>query len=263
VLIDVLRNDNDREGDSIFIKGYSQPADGCLNIVANKFVYYPKVSSATIDSFQYVINDGMNNSDSVTVEINVKDKNDPCYPWLSCDIGNVNKPGNFSCMKKSFFIEASGSDIWNNVDEFRYAYQYVSGDCEIYAKVESLEGTNEWAKAGLMVRESLNGNSRCAFVCVSNKNGIASHQRVMTGESMEGNGKSEIKAPYWIKLVRKGNSFSYLYSADGSKWKTLGSADVIMDKKVYIGFAVTSHNNNEMCKAVYSNYKLTAKNAKL
>jgi hypothetical protein len=259
-IIDVLKNDHDREGDSIFIKGFSQPIHGFLKFVENKFIYSSKATSAMSDSFLYIINDGKNNSDSATVIITIKSKNHPCYPWLSCDVGDAAKPGSFSCVKNTFIIEASGSDIWNNADGFRFVYQYVTGDCEMYTKVESLEGTNEWAKAGIMIRESLNGGSKTAFVCVTTRNGATHHQRQSNNDSMEGgNRNNDIKTPYWTKLIRKGNTFNYYISADGNKWDTLGTIDVPMNRNVYVGFAVTSHNNNEISKAVFSNYRLTGR----
>jgi hypothetical protein len=82
----------------------------------------------------------------------------------------------------------------------------------------------------------------------------------MTDDSMEGgNSNPEIKAPCWVKLIRKGNTFNYFASADGQNWKNLGKADVKMASKVYIGFGVTSHNNSEISKAVFSNYRLNGK----
>jgi hypothetical protein len=259
-VIDVLKNDCDREGDSIFINGYSQPLHGLLKFVENKFYYSSKATSAVADSFRYIINDGKNNSDSATVIVTIKSKNHPCYPWLSCNVGDAAKPGSFSCVKNTFAIEASGSDIWNNADGFRFAYQYVTGDCEMYTKVESLEGTNEWAKAGIMVRESLNEGSKTAFVCVTTRNGATYHHRLNNNDSMEGgNRNADIKTPYWVKLIRKGNTFNYYISADGMKWDALGTIDVHMNRNVYVGFAVTSHNNNEISKAIFSNFRLTGK----
>jgi len=81
---------------------------------------------------------------------------------------------------------------------------------------------------------------------------------------MEGGNRTlEAKAPYWIKLVRKGNAFSYYDSPDGQKWNNLGNAEVPMNKFVFAGFAVTSHNNSEIGKAVFSNYYLAGKVMKL
>jgi regulation of enolase protein 1 (concanavalin A-like superfamily) len=257
IFIDVLGNDYDSEGDSIYITGYSQPKHGRLDKVDIKFIYSSTAKSACTDSFRYILSDGLNNSDSVSVVINIKSKSDPCFPWLSRDMGDAAIPGSFSCSNNNYVITASGSDIWNNADGFRYAYQFVSGDCEMFTKVVSLEGSNEWAKAGIMVRESLSGDSKTAFVLVSTQNGATYQQRLKTNERMEGaEKKPEIKAPYWVKLVRKGNTFNYYISANGNTWENLGSADVPMEKNVYIGFAVTSHNNNETTKAKFSNYRL-------
>ena len=264
ILIDVLKNDTDREKDSIFIKGFCQPTHGKVNMVGNQFLYLSDNSSSQADSFKYVISDGKSNTDSVSIVISIKSKNHPCYPWLSCNVGDDALPGSFSCVNKNLVVEASGSDIWNNADGFRYVYQYVDGDCEIVTKVESLEGTNEWSKAGVMVRESLTGGSKTAFVCVTTRNGGVYHQRLMTDGSMEGGSSNpEIKAPYWVKLIRKGNAFNYFASADGQNWKNLGKADVKMASMVYIGFGVTSHNNSEISKAIFSNYSLKGKTTNL
>jgi regulation of enolase protein 1 (concanavalin A-like superfamily) len=100
-------------------------------------------------------------------------------------------------------------------------------------------------------------------VCVTNKNGVTYHQRIIANQAVDGgDSEPDIKAPYWLKINRKGDTFSYYGSVDGKTWKKMGSSSVSMTKSVYIGFAVTSHNNSEICKAVFSNYQLTGKIAK-
>ena len=37
----------------------------------------------------------------------------------------------------SFTMSASGTDIWDTVDEFRYAYKRLNGDGSIVARVDS------------------------------------------------------------------------------------------------------------------------------
>jgi regulation of enolase protein 1 (concanavalin A-like superfamily) len=263
VIINVLSNDKDNEGDSIFLKSFTRPSYGQLHLFRNKLVYSSGNSIAIADSFKYVASDGKSNSNETTVQITIKSKNDPCFPWASSDIGDATMAGGLTCSGINFIIEASGSDIWNERDGFHYAYQYVSGNCEMVAKLESFEGTNEWAKAGLMIRENQNGGSKMAFVCVTNKNGVTYHQRIIANQAVDGgDSEPDIKAPYWLKINRKGDTFSYYGSVDGKTWKKMGSSSVSMTKSVYIGFAVTSHNNSEICKAVFSNYQLTGKIAK-
>lgn len=259
--IEVLANDMDREGDSVFIKGYSNPRYGNISRVDNMLVYASTSSPARVDSFKYVISDGLKNSDSATVVLNIKSKSDPCYPWLSADIGNVALPGSFTCMGRSVVLQASGSDIWDNADGFRFAYQRVSGDCELQAKVESLNAGHEWAKVGVMIRESLAGGSKCAFTTITNKNGATWHHRFKAGQGMEGgNNKPEIKVPYWIKIERKGNTINHYISANGANWELLNTSELPMKKEVYIGFALTSHDNSALAKAVFSNYSLKCAN---
>ncbi|MGB2864570.1 MAG: PA14 domain-containing protein, partial [Sedimentisphaerales bacterium] len=53
----------------------------------------------------------------------------------------------------TYTMTASGADIWavNGVeaDEFHFAYKVLTGAGSIVAKVESLDNTNDWAKAGV------------------------------------------------------------------------------------------------------------------
>jgi hypothetical protein len=262
IVIDVLKNDSDREGDSIYINSFTQPKYGKLELIEKQLVYKTGNTTAKIDSFRYLISDGMNLSDSASVVINIKPTSDPSYPWLSTDVGDAAIPGSSANSDGKFAIQASGSDIWNATDGFNYTYQYVVGDFEMVTKVESIEGTHEWAKAGIMARESMNAGSRCAFVCLTNRNGGACSWRTEFYEQMSGGPTTGgIAAPYWIKLVRKGNNFGYFISADSKNWSNISNSEVKMPAKVYLGFALTSHNNGELAKAVYSNYKISGKTA--
>ncbi|MHC4206501.1 MAG: hypothetical protein ACYSTT_17755, partial [Planctomycetota bacterium] len=55
----------------------------------------------------------------------------------------------------TYTMVGSGSDIWGNADEFQYAYKTLTGVGSIVARVQSVENTNNWAKAGVMIRETL------------------------------------------------------------------------------------------------------------
>ncbi|EKQ56503.1 MULTISPECIES: hypothetical protein [unclassified Clostridium] len=54
----------------------------------------------------------------------------------------------------------------------------------------------------------------------------------------------------WVRLKRNDNIFTGFYSCDGKSWKEYGSCSIEMNKKLYLGLAVTSHNSNEsaICK---------------
>ncbi|MFA6400206.1 MAG: Ig-like domain-containing protein [Salinivirgaceae bacterium] len=262
-LIDVLKNDRDRENDTLNVTDFTQPANGKVTLASNQFTFEAKAVSNIVDSFFYTVSDGKSQSLKTSVKITIKGKNDPCYPWLSNDIGDASLPGSLASENKSFVITASGSDIWGNADGLRFTYQQVKGDCEMVTKVESLEASNEWAKAGIMVRQSLSAGSPLALVFASPGNGINTHFRLMPNEGMQGGENNrDGKAPYWVKLSRKGNLFSFYNSANGVNWKPLGTSEIKMEADVYIGFAVCSHNNSELGNAVFSNYRMVGKVAR-
>ena len=54
---------------------------------------------------------------------------------------------------------AGGDDIWNNADQFTFLYKEISGDFDVAVVVQSIEFTNEWAKAGIMARQTLEPGS--------------------------------------------------------------------------------------------------------
>src|SRR5882672_1872766 len=76
--------------------------------------------------------------------------------WQSQDIGSVGFAGSTTALGSGFQVSASGDDIWNSADAFRFVYRPLSGDGEITAEVDSLNPTDAWAKAGVMIRETLN-----------------------------------------------------------------------------------------------------------
>ena len=80
-------------------------------------------------------------------------------------------------------LDGSGANIWNTSDEFRFAYQAVTGDVDIRVRVASLEEVDDWSKAGVMIRESLAANARNAFMFVTPGGGRAFQRRSKAGGS--------------------------------------------------------------------------------
>ncbi len=62
-----------------------------------------------------------------------------------------------------------------------------------------------------------------------------------------------LSAPYWISVVRNGNTFSFHNSPDGLTWSQSGSAVIPMASNAYIGMAVTSNQVDELCTAEFDN----------
>jgi aryl-phospho-beta-D-glucosidase BglC (GH1 family) len=173
------------------------------------------------------------------------------------DVGDTGWPGSASYNDGVFTVVGSGIDIWNSADSFHYVYRAAAGDCTILSQVTSLQNTDPWAKAGVMIRETLNQDSANAMMLISSHNGSLLSDRPATAavsSSMSGTGAS----PYWVKLVRSGNSFTGYVSSSGNAWQQVGSSVVIpMATNVLVGLAVTAHNNTTMCTATFANEAVT------
>jgi|GEM_PF-6819538 len=152
-------------------------------------------------------------------------------------------------------VKGSGSDIWNNSDQFHFSYRTLSGNGTLVAKVVSLGNTNAWAKAGLMFRETTSGNSRNVMVNVTPSNGVLLQKRMNPGEATTNTIVSGKAVPQWLKLTRSGNTFTGYLSADGTNWTQVGSPVVFgsFSSTALVGLAVTSHNSGAVTTAVFDN----------
>lgn len=177
--------------------------------------------------------------------------------WQSGDIGNVGAPGSFSQAKGTWTIAGDGADIWGQADAFRYVYQAASGDLTLTVRAAAMQDTDPWAKAGLMIRESLDPNSAFALVFVSPASGVGFQQRTIAGSPASAVSQiPNLKTPCWLRLTRHGNQFAAETSADGVSWTTLDSTTLAMADPVYAGLAVCSHKNGTLCRATFDNFSL-------
>jgi fibronectin type 3 domain-containing protein len=177
------------------------------------------------------------------------------YPWMTQDMGAVDLAGSasFSFSNGVFTLTGSGADIWGTGDQFRFVYMPVTGDCTIVALVASVQNIDPWSKAGIMIRESLATNSTDVLMAVTPGNGVTWQYRSSTGGDTANNNTTGLSAPYWVKLVRSGNTFTGYRSPNGQTWTQLGSATFTMASSAYIGLALTSHNSSSLCTATFCN----------
>ncbi|MFC1604723.1 PA14 domain-containing protein [Planctomycetota bacterium] len=163
----------------------------------------------------------------------------------------------------TYTMTSSGGDIWWLLDEFHFAYKVLSGPGSIVARVDSIEeNTHEWAKAGVMIRETLNPDSVHAFSCLAASQGISFQGREITGSSDHFfTNQDDITSPHWLKLERDvGGNFMAYHSADGSNWQSVENStpvNVPMNSDVYIGLAVSSNYPIYTTEAVFSNVTIT------
>jgi regulation of enolase protein 1 (concanavalin A-like superfamily) len=179
-------------------------------------------------------------------------------PWTTTDIGSPALVGSATFSNGSFTIQGAGTDIWNSADQFRFVYQPLNGDGEIVARVTALGNTDPWAKAGVMIRESLAAGSRHAFVTMTAAQGVSFQRRTVTSNSSEHTTVTSTAVPYWVRLVRAGSTFTGYASNSGNNWTLVGSATISMTANVLVGLAVTSHNASARTTGTFTSTVVSA-----
>ncbi|MCM8532078.1 MAG: Ig domain-containing protein [Lentisphaeraceae bacterium] len=174
----------------------------------------------------------------------------------STNIGSTNFNTTANYDNGTYSIDASGTDIWGNEDSFGFIHQSVTGDVELTAKIQSLDAEHIWAKAGVMIRETLDADSKHAMTVITPDSGVSFQRRVSTGSNSKHSTIPGIQAPEFVRVVRNDNLFTGYYSSSNNVWFPINSIEIDMATETQVGLAVTSHDDEAEASAVISNYRV-------
>ncbi len=172
-------------------------------------------------------------------------------PWLTADIGTTGLVGRAEYFGGKHAISGAGT-FGGTTDGYRYAYQMLSGDGSIVARVSTLQNTGTGAAVGIMIRDTLTNNARMGALTVDGTGAWRWQRRTTTGGNVSTTTSSSGTAPnIWVRLVRSGNSVTASRSTDGATWTPISSVTIVMASNCYIGLTVgsgstTTLNTSEM-----------------
>ncbi len=169
------------------------------------------------------------------------------HTFTSADIGLPRVAGStvIVAAPSAYNLASAGADFSGAADNGRFLYTPVTGNFDISVRVASLSNTQAWAKAGLMVRNSVKANSRNVFALVTpGANGYHLQSRASTGgtTTMSAGTHAVAYPNSWIRLKRVGNLFTAYYSTNGTSWTQYSSTTVVLNSTVYVGLALSSGN---------------------
>ena len=124
--------------------------------------------------------------------------------------------------------------------------------------MDSQTNTNEWAKAGVMLREGTAADAVYGGIFISPTSGVTFQQRSITGAPTTSTILTGVTAPVWLRLTRSGTSISAAYSTTGSAWTTVGAAWTgPAAATLTVGLAATSHRAELAGTVVYSSVQVS------
>lgn len=180
-------------------------------------------------------------------------------PWRKQDIGAVGTPGSATATNGVFSVSGSGTLIGAS-DRFHFVRQPLVGDEVITAQVSNVTfPAGGMARAGVMIREdSMPGSRFCAVYLLASSSGTA---LTMEARSVSGTNTTTIgnlhptSATNYVRLVRRGQSFTGARSYDGVTWTDIGTIPISMDANgagLQAGLAVSSEAT-AAAQATFSN----------
>jgi ABC-type transport system involved in multi-copper enzyme maturation permease subunit len=145
-------------------------------------------------------------------------------------------------------------------DSFYFVRQPLTGNGTITVRVASLTGEHvnlssgpvqvgngsmvpglaEWAKAGIIIKQSTHQGSPYAAMMVTGGHGVRM-QYNFTGDAAGMPGAVSVAHPRWLRLTRAGNTITGYDSADGTHWTEVGTVRLAgLPSTVQVGMFATS-----------------------
>ena len=180
-------------------------------------------------------------------------------PWTVQDVGGPRRVGYafYDSGMTRWSLGGGGADIWNASDQFQFAARTLTGDGVIVARVVSVSNTDPWAKAGVMLRESLNAGAKNVLLALTPGHGVTMQWRDTAGGASTAWGTSGDAAPFWLRLARSGNTFFTHKSGDGTTWTPWHSTTLAMPATIQAGLAVSAHNDALLNAATFDNVSVS------
>jgi hypothetical protein len=182
---------------------------------------------------------------------------------------NTGQPLQLASHGQKLVMTSGGADIWENVDQFGFAYLTVTGDFDYRVRVHSVQPMlDKFTRVGLMARDSLsNPASRHVMVAVNAENSFQVLVRSTAGATTASLPPNPLPTAYgsnsWVRLQRVGTVFHAYASSDGMDWVQLYQMDTAIGTEglfadpTYVGIATLAHSAQATATAVLSEFGVT------
>ena len=172
------------------------------------------------------------------------------------DLGNVGIAGSSSLVSGTYSVKGGGDDLVGANDAGHLVYQQLTGNGEIIARVTAVQNTSSGAQAGVMMRETLNSNSKSVSMVIQRNGQAMAIRRTTTNGSAVTTSASSSAAPFWVRIVRNGSTFTMYRSSNGSTWTQVNSTSITMSNTIFVGLIVCSRVVGTLNTSTFTNVQV-------
>lgn len=169
------------------------------------------------------------------------------------DIGPTEIAGTLERSGDTIRLTAAGTGIGGRSDGFQFVWTQFTNDFDLKFRVSALTATDVLARAGLMVRESLETNAPFLGLFAT-PTAAGSHILLRSSGAISSPqaGYFPPNLPHsWLRLRRTGELFTGFGSFDGVNWTLISSNSIFLTNSL-VGFAATSRNPSVATLAEFS-----------
>lgn len=179
--------------------------------------------------------------------------------WQCADIGNATPTGEEYYNNNTWTVLAGGNDIWNTSDQFRYDWQVLAGDGSVSAHVISQTNSSDYAKAGVMLRQSSDPSDAYYALLVTPAHGLLVQYRTSYGANAVNGPALSGAVPTYVMVSRSGSMFSAFTSTDGTTWTYVAGSSISINitGSIQAGLATTSHNSYGLTQVQYDSVNVS------
>ncbi|MES2660436.1 MAG: Ig-like domain-containing protein [Verrucomicrobiota bacterium] len=216
----------------------------------------PPRDSAGVNQFTIRATDAAGASSEEVLQIKINPNTLP-LPWKLDRVGTGNLAG--AARYSAGVFTMGGAGVLNEKsDAGNFGWQTLSGDGQITAQIEKLDNTGSDTRVGLMIRDSLDPESRQVFIGVNGKGNLRWLRRSSNGGTAnETSPKNAESKETWLRLVRDGNTVTAFKSKNGDKWTKVGAITLKLPDNCYIGLSVSSGDKDELNTSKFSHVRVT------
>ncbi|HVU16453.1 MAG TPA: biopolymer transporter TolR [Candidatus Didemnitutus sp.] len=157
---------------------------------------------------------------------------------------------------QTYRMTGSGTNLWGSNDQCQFAWNRLSGDFILRARIEFVGmGTEAHRKLGWMVRSSLDADSAYADGCVHG-DGLTSLQFRRTKGATTEEKRLTVRGGDVLQLERRGNTITFSAARYGDVFESTELKNVDLGADVYAGLFLCAHNGKVKEEAVFRDVRI-------
>jgi hypothetical protein len=182
--------------------------------------------------------------------------------WIGSSLneGSVAGSARFPGSAGEILLQGASGKIWYDTDHCYFLNRSVTGDFRVSVRALTRPGpTDDWAQAGLMVRESLDPGARHVSLIVTQAHGVDYKLRPTPhGNVVEQRDPSQggLKLPITLRLTRRGQTMTAECSRDrGKSFRAFGTPYTLeapLPATLNVGLAIASYDPGRMTSARFA-----------